>query len=235
MTGLTADYIRRATIEAARQIAPWELSDRDRTYGKHKMQEWQAEDVVWYPHRCRAQQDYAHDETGPAVIAGNWNGPVMERAARLYEDMGLEIAWNDETTHCEECGGAIDTSPHSYSHRPEYVIIGDGPVCQTCLLDDDDLTGSYLDEMANDPNRAVMYHFSEETLEAHGWQRQRPTDSVIRDYETGWHPGQDDDPRKVYQELRDRLGDGPDVLFRIDEPSQFYTRWSVWLRDPDAE
>lgn len=240
---LSLEYIRAATITAAQQIAPWETEAADHwSTNSRRTQINYAEAIEWYPHRAKAQRRYDEPD-GAQVVAANWNGPVMERAARLFEEAGAAILWCDEVDQCAECYGAIDTSPHSYGHRPEYVRLDDGAaICISCLLYADpdrpeegysDLLADYLAQYEDDASRAVPYHITEEILEELGYRKlpNPNTPSFTGDYETGWHPGQDDSPGAVF-DYRQRQGYRR-LLFRISSHGQFDTRWQAWGVDPN--
>ena len=53
------------------------------------------------------------------------------------------------------------------------------------------------------------------------------------EYETGWHPGQTDDPEKIAKELRAKGVSR--FLFKIDATGQFDTRWSVYVHEDEFE
>ena len=59
-------------------------------------------------------------------------------------------------------------------------------------------------------------------------------DEYCKVFETGWHPGQDDDPKKVAKEIERELP-GYDYIFRVNNVGQFDCEWSVWLRKREEE
>lgn len=98
------------------------------------------------------------------------------------------------------------------------------------LLTPDNDLDQWLEEMVNDPRKCLPSHlFSSGDLEEAGWQAWNGR------YESGWHPGQDDDPEKITAEIRDAVGDAVDVVFLLDESSQFYVGFSAWTRPVEEE
>ncbi len=53
-------------------------------------------------------------------------------------------------------------------------------------------------------------------------------------YESGWHPGQTDTPAPIMAEIH-AAHPTAEVVFFLDEASQFYVKFSAYLRLPDAE
>jgi hypothetical protein len=83
--------------------------------------------------------------------------------------------------------------------------LGDDIVCESCLLEDP--AGSIdAGDYINNADKAITWAEGP-TLAAMGWTQWAPGDP--KRYESGWHPGQDDDPRKVldgYRNLEKLLG-----------------------------
>lgn len=178
------------------------------------------------------------------IVLGNWNtrdkyDPTREtpltkdetlpaRLARVLERVGAEVEWLDEWTSCSECYRAIRTKPDSYGWKPEFAWLGDCDiVCSACLLED--VAGSIdAGGYVNDPTRAITW-CSDAELERAGWTQWAP-DRIL---ENGWHPGQDDDPAKVLEEIRRETS--ADVVFRIQDAGQFDVKFRAYTRDADTE
>ena len=193
---------------------------------------------------------YADPRYGAAdaiIVLGNWNTrdkydptrttPLTKdetlpaRLARVLERIGAEVEWYDEWAQCSECYRAIRTEPDSYSWRPAFAWLDDcSIVCSRCLLGDvnDSIeSGEYV----NNADKAITWTDGA-TLEGAGWTQWAPGDP--RQYENGWHPGQDDDPKDVLATI---LADDPDaeVLFLISDIGQFDLRFVALTRDRDED
>lgn len=148
-----------------------------------------------------------------AVLFFNWN-EVGRRTFQLLEQYGYECEWSDEWTTCSDCGKALRTSPNSYSWRPSYFEL-DGEL--TCLECTD--VEAYLETLEDNPRRALNDHISPAD---YGYVK------LEGDFESGLHPGQNDNPRDIYKRLHET--GHKRLLFRIDAVGQFETSFSVWKK-----
>jgi len=165
------------------------------------------------------------------IATGNWNTitkydekvkrcvdvcNLPKRVGDIFEKMGIEIEWSDEWSTCGNCYKLIRTSPDSYSWQPDFWL-GDGEItCGDCVKEDPSGYIEYLD--GNDETCMSI----DVDLEEHGYSKLNE-DS----FESGWFPGQNDDPKQVAKELREKGVDH--FIFVKDENSQFYSKWSVWV------
>lgn len=175
------------------------------------------------------------------VVLGNWNNKrsawraqeegrpltpeetLPSRLAESLERLGASVEWYDEWTECRGCWRAVRTNPDSYSWKPSYTLTGDGPICHECAV----LGGEdYLTDYINDPAKCVTWCDASH-LEAFGYVKWEP--GSPRDYQSGWHPHQTDDPKVVFDEITDAHPDA-EVIFYLDESSQFYIGFSAYVR-----
>lgn len=166
------------------------------------------------------------------VATGNWNevtrwngterivvSDLPKRVGDIFERMGIECEWSDEWSTCSDCGKLVRTSADSYSWQPSYWLPpGAGELlCIECVKED---PIEYLQAHEGSTNTCLTIDSIDP--EEHGYVKHN-TDP----YESGGHPGQTDHPEKVAKDLRacgiERF------LFRLDENSQFYSRWSVYV------
>ena len=139
----------------------------------------------------------------------------MERA-------GYAIEWEDEWI-TSDADKAYRTSPDSYDWQPYYWPCAGYIVGGDEIENEESTRDSYLDYLTNNPNAANLFYIDFESL---GWRQHEG------EFETGFHPGQTDDPRKVFAALEDKY----DVIFDLHGgASQFYSLWRVWIKDKDAE
>jgi hypothetical protein len=157
--------------------------------------------------------------TDPAkgILFANWNyfprglDSILERA-------GYAIEWSDEWSTCGDCGLAVRSSPDSYGWQPSYAILGECDLlCSDCLANH---AAEYLEGLEDNPRTALNLPAIDPA--DHGYTR-------IQDgFESGFHPGQTDDPTKILAELQAK--GHKRILFQIDDVGQFDTRFSVWER-----
>jgi len=183
-----------------------------------------------------------YGSTDATIVLGDWNtkryaregdAPLTKdetmpaRLARALERAGAQCEWLDEWTTCAECYRAVRIEPDSYGWKPEYAWLGDYDiVCSACLLED--VAGSIdAGDYVNNPDKAITWTDGA-TLEREGWTQWAPDDP--QQYESGWHPGQDDNPREILASIL-AADDDADVVFLIDETGQFDIKFSAYTRD----
>jgi len=169
------------------------------------------------------------------VFAANWNTAThwdgekhieldnsMSRLGELLEELpGVEINWSDQVTDCADCYRAIETQPTHYGWTPPYASTEYGPSCQGCIQSDPE---SYLTQyLEGNPDSALSPSLGVDLAEQ-GYV------AVPQEYETGFHPGQNDNPATVSQVLGEEIYIER-YVFAIDYSGQFDTHWSVWIHE----
>ena len=152
------------------------------------------------------------------ILFANWNN-VPQFISDALERRGFELEWSDEWIIQHETDKAYRTSPDCYSWTPYYHLTNGGEVIGGDEIEAD--PDDYIEEILNDCHKVNVFDID---FEAHGF-----TEVQEDDFETGWHPGQNDDPAKVFAHLKQSNPDH-DFLFDITEQSQFYMKWKVWRR-----
>lgn len=197
---------------------------------------WGDEEVVSGIGIGYAEPGYYDGET--MWVLGNWN-PVRfpskddppltkeenvgPRLAKALERLGVECEWLDEWEICVHCQKIVRVSPDSYAWKPFYHRFNDGDLlCGNCILDDDFIQDA-IDEFVNNSDRCLAF-CDDDKLEELGWRRYNS-----EKYENGLHPGQEDDPKKIAEQIKQELPDH-DYLFLLDNSSQFYIQFSAFVR-----
>jgi len=174
-----------------------------------------------------------HDDKPVALANWNeqthWNGEqhivdndIMPRIAKLLEKLGYVIEWGDEWFTCEGCYKAIRSQGDSYHWIPSYWYSdGCGVYCHECVKSN---PVGYLEELSGNHNRCETLGIP---LDKYGYRL------YGGNYATGWHPGQDADPSEIAKELREQ--GIADFIFALDENSQFYCTFSVWIKQEDKQ
>lgn len=202
----------------------------------------------WWSADIETASDYAEpgyrktSEDG-VIVFGNWNdkstydretqtrtvtSTVPSRLAEKLERVGADIEWSDEWLRCGDCYRAFRSQPDSYGWRMYGAYVEDAAdyVCADCLREQFDLT-DYVDNASN----AITWASSSDMIE-HGWEQWEPNDPQT--YESGMHPGQNDDPKVILatiQESHPELS----VVFLIDSTGQFDVRFSAWTKDTEED
>ena len=174
-----------------------------------------------------------YDTATGIVILSNWNNAqkwndttrqwetVSNLPSRLYEifeKMGIDCDWSDEYSDCSECGKLFRTSGDSYHWQPSYVL-GDGEIlCHECIENDPE---AHLENLEGNPNRCNT--ISSIDPADHGYV------CVQEKLESGWHEHMTADPKKIAVELKAK--GITRFLFSLDENSQFYSVWSVYIAE----
>ena len=177
--------------------------------------------------------DYCHEYGEPGyslsgdqkvIVFGNYNDvfdgrPLLEAACE--EVASLE--WSDEWVVDHENDKCYRTQADSYSWTRSFIWAEDG-----ILTPDDDIE-TITEYLQNSPGQAMVSTLkSVADLTEAGWEKIPDDDSY---YESGWHPGQTDDPKEIYAEVRKQFPDSThDVLFYINGVGQFDMRFTCYTR-----
>ena len=162
--------------------------------------------------------------TNPAkgIVFADWNH-FPRGLDDILECAGYAIEWSDEWIVCHETGKAYRHSPDSYGWKPYYVMTDDEIIGGDEIEEDETQRDWYVNEyLCNNPRRANLFNID---LTAYGFKQYEGT------FETGWHPGQNDDPQKVFNEIR-KVDSNVDVVFSFDSCGQFDIEWTAWTRYP---
>lgn len=199
--------------------------------GRYRIEEMQV--YVGY-----AEPGYGTLEGDDVIVTGNFNAitrhdsrngqyhsvvmdDIAARAGKVLEKAGIAIEWNDEWTDCSGCNRLVRISADSYSWTPSYVMGDCEVICAECVEEDPEEHLESLEGCPDKANTLAGIH-----PEEHGY-------ICLGEFERGYHPGQDDDPKLVAKALGD-LG-LERWLFNIDNVGQFDTRFSVWLHEDELK
>lgn len=167
---------------------------------------------------------------GQVIVLGNYNtigrweevpmkwveqDDTPKRVGELLGRAGVEIEWSDEWVACDWCGKLVRTKPSSYSWQQSYWQHPLGIYCHECVR--------------NDPSEYLRYLEGRETsaetlnidLEEHGYILAQDN------YEHGFHPGQEADPKLIGEALRQQ--GITRFIFRLDSTGQFDCSFSVYV------
>lgn len=176
-------------------------------------------DFDWYETKCNMTP------FDTPLIAANWND-VPSKMTDYIESL-VDTHWNDEIARCDCCGGAILTSPSYYGDLPEWVLMDCEILCKDCILNDESLQDEIIETYKNQTDKAIMPWFFD-IIEKQGYVCYSP-DEYCQRFETGFHPGQNDDPVDIAKDIEENLP-GYNYIFKIDSAGQFDIRWSVFIK-----
>lgn len=165
-----------------------------------------------YAEWCERYGEPGYSDPERGIIFCNWN-PIPKRIYAYLEEAGYSLEWSDEWTIDYANNKAYRHSPDSYGWIQQFVYTEDGE-----LLTPDDSIDEWLEEFQMTdkahPHRALPDWITEEDLTERGYSK------IGDDYESGFHPGQTDDPRKIAERAFE--SGARSVVFRVKENSQFY-------------
>lgn len=170
---------------------------------------------------CDEYGEPGYDQPETGIIFANWND-VPQPLQEELEEAGYDLEWSDEWLICGR-GKAWRTSPTSYSWAPSYRVTDGGDI-----ITPDDGALAFIEDCAMtdyaQPIKALPGWVSAEDLCAAGFELHNDYP-----YESGWHPGQTDNPAEIAEELFENET-VTEIVFQIHENSQFYTRFNVWVK-----
>lgn len=167
---------------------------------------------------------------------------VPGRLFDALERIGVEGEWLDEWQVCIDCQRLIRTEADSYSFQLEAVWVDcEGYRCSDCALEDVDtslIEGGYIwkitDGYVEEPESSRAVSFCDTSdLEEIGFTKWAPGDP--QSYESGWHPGQTDTPQQVAESIAQQSDSDCEIVFYLDETSQFYVGFSAWIRPIETD
>lgn len=185
-------------------------------HGKDRVRSAESEIECMNYSREYAEPGYTQPDKG--ILFANWN-VFPTKVTDILERYGYSIEWSDEWSTCGNCNKAVRTSPDSYGWTPQYLIVNDCEIiCHECLTDDD-----YLEYADNKPSRSVPASFD---LTKHGYTQHNG------EYANGFHPGQTDNPRAIFKQLREQYSH---VIFQITDVGQFDVHFAAFVKNDEAD
>lgn len=185
--------------------------------------------ALYNKHNAESIQGYGepgYQDPEEAVVFANWNN-IPGWVPEYLEAAGFSIEWEDEWYIDYDYAKAYRTSGDSYHWQCQIHFTNDGTV-----LTPDDPASAWVEEFMNDPRKALPSRITREELQALDFDRYPDWDAG--DFESGWHPGQTDDPKSIATQI-DREFPGADVVFRLTEVSQFYLKFEAWYRKMERD
>lgn len=157
---------------------------------------------------------------------------TMSKLGKMIESMeSVSLEWSDEWMGCCDCGKAIRQSPNGYDWVFSGLWASDcDVVCLECYGNNvSDIINMYQSDYHHGfTNKAVNSDFVP-CLESEGFVCWQEDPDSCAHYETGWRPGQDDDPHKVFDKI---MADSQEweIVFVVTGCGQFDVDWTAYVR-----
>lgn len=175
------------------------------------------QDVTWAVEY--AEPGYTDPEYG--ILLANWNDV---KHGDLLESLGYSCEWSDEWEICDDCQRAIRKSPDCYDwtyygHTDDHGHTS----CGDCIEEDPEY---YLEGLIDNPDRLDTIGIDLEDL---GFQR------LPGDCDHGmYRANANHDPHSIMDRIHE-IDPDIEVVFGDLQPSQFESRWSVYVRLPELD
>jgi hypothetical protein len=188
-----------------------------------------------------AEPGYANPECG-IIATGNWNtinfrseefiddrDDTIKKLEKVLEAYGVEMEWNDEWAPCDCCEKLVRISPSGYDWSPSYWLTEGELICIECLKENrEGVTEGYVEWLTSDSTRAMTGSLKDAVnLADYGYVE------LQGKFQNGMHYGMDADPKKIGKKLEEMGVER--FIFVIDEVSQFYMNFSVWVHEEEAK
>ena len=165
-----------------------------------------------------SEPGYSKDHAEGMILFANWND--IPEHIMTYIEKNHTIEWSDEWMSCQECGGAVRSQADCWEWTSSYYIFNECEVvCHECIEGDKDLQTSYLSELIDQPNRCNLLI----DLKDFGFEE------IECGYESGWHPGQNDDPKHILKAAQKQMPD-KEFVFGDMTTSQFSVEFCLYAR-----
>ena len=155
------------------------------------------------------------------MLTADWN--KVNNKLYNFIEKNINTGWEDEWAYCSECYKAIRRTHDSYGWEPSFIQLECELVCKECV---EEYIEEIIEYYLNDSNKALPSWFS--YLEEENFICYSP-DEYCEVFETGFHPGQNADPREIAKSVEKELPNH-DYIFIIRDVGQFSVDWCVMLR-----
>ncbi len=163
---------------------------------------------------CNKYGEPGYTDPVSGILFGDWNY-IDKEAGTLLDEWGFETEWSDEWTTVNDKAYGIHAN--SYDWQPQLHLTEDGEY----ITPDDDVQ-TWIDEMKDTPTKALPEWITQAQLEELGWERHEER------FENGFHHGQNDMPKPIYDKLIKR-DDVESVVFRICDKGQFDVKFEAYI------
>lgn len=172
---------------------------------------------------CSQYGEKGYNNPAKFIIFHNWNN-VEQKIQDYFEAIGCELEWCDEWIIDYDNDKAYRTSANSYDWQPQTAYTENGE-----LLTPDNSVEEWIDFCKVEQGDTVsncLRDFTEDSLiESLGYIKYN-----AESFENGWHSGQTDEPNKIVSTIFSTIDNVESVVFKLDENSQFYSKFSAFYK-----
>lgn len=168
--------------------------------------------------------DLQEYDGGETVIIANWN-KLPDKLTSFIEHKIDCICGFEDSYHMCECGKIIITEPGYYGGQGDYFLTEYDLLCRQCAIDSID---EIIERVKNDSNKTVKTWMIE-AIKEQGFTCLEKENEECPIYETGYHPGQNDDPHKIAKWIEKNLPKH-DYIFALTDVGQFDVHWTAFIR-----
>ena len=172
---------------------------------------------------CRKYGEKGYSDPKTGIIFHDWNN-VEQKIQDYLELAGYELEWGDEWTIDYDNDKAYRTSGNSY-HWESQIRYDDSGNMYTPDSDVSDWLDLCQVVAGDTVTQCLPSYISDDLLETQGYIKYN-ADS----FENGWCAGQTDEPNDISKKLFVEIGDCESLVFKLDENSQFYSKFSVYYK-----
>lgn len=171
---------------------------------------------------------YGEHINGDMCFITDWNHKSIPNNLEAWlRSKNIRTMYNDEYVICSHCYKIVDSQHHSYSDELEFQMIGNDyaePICINCLKENPEWL---FDDCLNNSDKCVKQSFiPEQFLIDKGFRKYNELE-----YESGLHPGMNDNPSDIIKKLNKEFKYHYDYIFRLTSVSQFCVRFDLWIKE----
>lgn len=162
---------------------------------------------------------------GVGILFANWND-YSQRIQDYLEAAGYALEWLDQWVIDYGHSKAYRISPNSYDWVCQVTFTDDGEL----LTPDspiEDWTHHFAITDHTQPIKALPSHIIANQLKELEFKKLRKS-KELSTFESGFHPGQDDQPENIAKVLFDQ--GYSEIVFKIESSGQFDIEFSAWAR-----
>ena len=184
----------------------------------------------WFERRNLHLQIYdgyadRNPDSGAEILSTNWND--VPKKMRDFLESHFEIVWDDEYVSCDHCSRAVRVVHDSYGWEAPFLRTDSEIVCKKCIKDNPEWLEEFIEDYKNTSKRALP-SWTMPLLKNAGFVCFEQEDGCAR-FESGWHPGQTDDPVKILEELEREFPEA-EVVFVLTGVGQFDVNFTAFIR-----
>ena len=187
--------------------------------------------IIKYIEKYDCNMSYGFDcNSGEFILVTDWNKKKFKSldnwlSGQYHKGVQVLTGFDDQYTHCSGCNGLICTTPMYYGDTGRYQYIECDILCKNCILEDPE---EIIENCLNDSNKAIPDYLTD-YIKDQGFVCFSNDDNYCPIYETGFHIGQNDNPKDIEKKIKE-LKHNYDYLFMINSVGQFDVQWSVFIK-----